>query len=74
MVEFDKILEQMGKLSRRQIIQLALMFIPCVMVATHMGSMVFLGHPVDKRCEYPIEKNLEKVRIKFCYVRQQPTG
>jgi len=61
MVEFDKILEEMGKLSRMQKIQLIFMFISCVLVATHMGSMVYLGHLVDKRCEFPMEKELEQV-------------
>ena len=61
MVEFDKILEEMGSLSWKQKIQLVYMLIPCIAVATHMGSMVYLGHLVDKRCKFPMEKELEQV-------------
>ena len=61
MVEFDKILEEMGRLTLKQKVQLILLLIPCSIVATHMGSMVFLGHVVDKRCEFPFENELEKV-------------
>ena len=61
MVEFDKILEEMGSLSWKQKIQLVYMLIPCIAVATHMGSMVYLGHLVDKRYKFPMEKELQQV-------------
>ena len=61
MVEFDKVLEEMGEISRSQWIHLILLYIPCILVATHMGSMVYLGHFVDFRCKYFNEKQLIEV-------------
>ena len=61
MVKFDKILEDMGRTSSKQWLQLFFLAIPCSMVAMQMGAIVFLGHFVEKRCQYPVEMELVKV-------------
>nr|CAB3266145.1 organic cation transporter protein-like [Phallusia mammillata] len=60
MVEFDKILEDMKRLSLKQWIQLCLLMMPAVLVAAHMGAMVYLGANVEHRCKFPLEDQLVK--------------
>nr|XP_002128813.1 organic cation transporter protein [Ciona intestinalis] len=58
MVEFDKIVEEMDGLSKKQWVQLILLMLPAVFVGSQMGAMVFIGADVEYTCQMPLKDNL----------------
>nr|XP_039251339.1 organic cation transporter protein-like [Styela clava] len=58
MIEFDNILNELNKMTRPQWVQLALLILPCVFVATHMGAMVYLGAEQSHMCTMPLKERI----------------
>ena len=61
MIEFDGILEEMGRLGRHQRTQLCFLMIPGLLAAMHMASNVFIGAEMDHKCMYDGIPSLEQV-------------
>lgn len=61
MVELDIILKDIGKITKVQWFQLSLLIVPSVLVAFHMGAMVYLGAEQPHICNMPYKDELTKV-------------
>jgi len=60
MIEFDVLLQQMGRLGPYQKRQLLLLMLPGLLAAIHMGSNVFIGAEIEHWCLYENKSYLEQ--------------
>lgn len=60
MIEFDTLLQEMGRVGRAQRIQLCLLMLPGLFAAMHMGSNVFIGAEIEHWCSYNETSALEQ--------------
>ena len=65
MIEFDVLLQQMGRLGPYQKRQLLLLMLPGLLAAIHMGSNVFIGAEIEHWCLYENKSYLEQVIFSF---------